>query len=106
MNTRKKSATKRFLESLRGGPLTFGRMIESIRTADEISQVDLARRMKISRAHLCDVEKGRRTVTVERAARFARVLGYSVHQFVATALQDQLRKAGVSGTVHLESAAA
>lgn len=105
MRTKKKSDAKRFLEGLRGGPLTFGRMIESIRTADEISQVDLAKRMQLSRANLCDIEKGRRTVTIERAAQFARVLGYSVHQFVATALQDQLRKAGVSGTVHLESAA-
>jgi len=105
MSIRKKSDAKRFLEGLRGGPLTFGRMIESIRAADEISQATLAKRMKISRAHLCDLEKGRRTVTVERAAQFAGVLGYSVHQFVATALQDQLRKAGVSGRVHLESAA-
>ena len=104
MTTRKKSDAKRFLEALRGGPLTFGCMIESIRLADEISQVALAKRMKISRAHLCDIEKGRRTVTIERAAKLAKVLGYSVHQFVATALQDQLRKAGVSGTVHLEAA--
>ena len=58
MRTRKKSAAKRFLEELRGGPLTFGRMIESVRRADEISQVALARRMKISRVHLCDIEKG------------------------------------------------
>ena len=104
MSIRKKSAAKRFLEELRGEPLTFGRMIESIRTADEISQVALAKKMRMSRAHLCDIEKGRRTVSVERAAQFAKALGYSVHQFVATALQDQLRKAGVSGTVHLESA--
>ena len=106
MSTKKKSAAKRFLEGLRGRPLTFGRMIESIRAADEISQVELARQMRISRAHLCDIEKGRRTVTIERAAKFARVLGYSIHQFVATALQDQLRRAKVSGTVHLESTAA
>lgn len=105
MPTREKTDAKRFLEELRGGPLPFGSMIESIRTADEISQVDLAKRMSISRAHLCDIEKGRRTVSIERAAQFAQVLGYSVHQFVAAALQDQLRKAGVSGTVHLEAAA-
>jgi hypothetical protein len=59
--------------------------------------------MKISRAHPCDIEKGRRTVSAERAAQFARVLGYSVNQFVATALEDQLRKAGLKVRVHLDA---
>jgi transcriptional regulator with XRE-family HTH domain len=79
-------------------------MIESIRQTDEISQANLARRMRISRALLCDIEKGRRPVTVERAKRFAKVLGYSVNQFVAVAVEDQLRKAGLKVKVHLEAA--
>lgn len=104
MITRAKSDARRFLEGLRGGPLSFGRMIASIRVADEIPQAELARRMGISRANLCDVEKGRRGVTVERAAQFARVLGYSVNQFVAVAVEDQLRKAGLNVRVRLEAA--
>jgi len=100
----KKSDAKKFLESLRGAPLNFGKMIEFLRLSDEISQVSLAKKMKISRAHLCDIEKGRRTVTVERAAKFAKVMGYSVNQFVASALEDQLRKAGIKAKVHLDVA--
>ena len=84
--------------------MTFGGMHASIRRADEIAQAELARRMKISRARLCDIENGRRTVTVERAAQFARVLGYSVNQFVAVAVEDQLRKAGLRVKVRLEAA--
>lgn len=103
MNT-KKSRTKKYLESLRGGPLSFGEMIESLRESDEISQTALASKMHMSRAHLCDIEKGRRAVTVERAAQFAKVMGYSVNQFVATALEDQLRKAGIKAKVHLDVA--
>ena len=103
MNT-KNSDAKKFLESLRGGPLSFGQMIESLRHADEISQIALAKKMKISRAHLCDIEKGRRVATVERAAKFAKVMGYSVNQFVACALEDQLRKAGIKAKVHLDVA--
>ena len=103
MNT-KKSEARKFLEKLNHGPLTFGQMIESLRRADEVSQVDLAKKMAISRAHLCDIEKGRRTVTIERAAQFAKVLGYSVHQFVALALEDQLKKAGLKVKVHLDVA--
>jgi transcriptional regulator with XRE-family HTH domain len=102
MTTRKKkSAARSFLEELRGGPLTFGQMIKSLRLADEIAQVELAHRMEISRAHLCDIEQGRRTVSVERAAQFAKVMGYSETQFVAVALDDQLREAGVHARVEL-----
>jgi len=104
MHTSTKSEALSFFEKLNRGPLTFGQMIESLRLCDEVSQADLARKMKISRAHLCDIEKGRRTVSAERAAQFARVLGYSVNQFVATALEDQLRKAGLKLRVHLHAA--
>ena len=103
MNT-KKSDAKKYLEALRGGPLSFGRMIESLRQADQISQTVLAKKMHISRAHLCDIEKGRRTVTVKRAAQFAKAMGYSINQFVAVAFDDQLRKAGLMGKVHLDVA--
>ncbi len=100
----KKGDAKKYLEALRGGPLSFGKMIESLRQADEISQTELAKKMQISRAHLCDIEKGRRAITVERAAQFAKIMGYSVNQFVATALEDQLRKAGMKAKVHLDVA--
>jgi len=79
-------------------------MLASVRRADEIVQADLARRMGMSRARLCDIENGRRPVAVERAAQFARVLGYSVNQFVAVAVEDQLRKAGLKVKVRLEAA--
>ncbi|MGD0694069.1 MAG: helix-turn-helix transcriptional regulator [Terriglobia bacterium] len=104
MTTKAKSDARRFLESVRGGPLTFGGMISSIRLADGVQQVELARKMKISRAHLCDIEHGRRSVSVDRAAQFARVLGYSANQFVAVAVEDQLRKAGLKVKVRLEAA--
>jgi antitoxin HigA-1 len=105
MRTKTKGAEAgSFLDSLRGGPLTFGKMIEAIRLTDEITQAGLARRMKISRAHLCDIEKGRRPVHPERAAAFARELGYPVNHFVATAMEDELRKAGLKLRVRLDAA--
>src|SRR5258708_4617214 len=104
MSTSAKSNARKFLETLRGGPLSFGRMIESIRITDEVSQAELARRMKMSRAHLCDIEKGRRPIRPQRAAKFARELGYSVNQFVAVALEDELRAAGLDVRVRLDAA--
>ena len=104
MNIKKKSTSIRFLEKLRGGRLTFGRMIESLRLADEISQIDLAKYMKMSRAQLCDIEKGRRIVSPERAAEFAKVMRYSIEQFVAVAIEDQLRHLGLKYSVELSLA--
>ncbi len=100
MNTK----TKEYLRKLRGDSLTFGQMIESLRKSDEISQITLARKVRISRAHLCDIEKGRRTVTIGRAAQLAKVMGYSVNQFIALALENELRNAGYRVRVHLEAA--
>ncbi len=104
MSTKHMSSARKFLTGLRGKSLSFGEMIESLRLCDEISQVDLARKMKMSRAYLCDIEKGRRTVVPEVAAKFARVMGYSGTQFVAVAIQDQLNKAGLKWRVNLEAA--
>ena len=98
----KRSSTRLFLEKLRGGPLTFGGMIRSFRMADEISQVELAEKVRISKANLCDIEHGRRPVSIEKAALFARVMGYSETQFVAVALEDQLRDAGFEAHIELK----
>jgi transcriptional regulator with XRE-family HTH domain len=99
-----RSPAGQFLEKLNRGPITFGQLVEAHRSCDEISQAELARRMGISRAQLCDIEKGRRTVSAERAAQFAKVLGYSVPAFVERALEDQLRKSGLKMRVKLEAA--
>lgn len=104
MSIKNKSETRKIFEKLRGGPLTFGRLIESLRLCDEISQVELAKKMNVSKSQICDIEKGRRLVSAERAAAFAKAMGYSVQQFVATAIEDQLRQAGLKFTVDLKAA--
>lgn len=56
MTTKKKGSARKYLEKLRGEPLTFGRMIKSMRQCDELTQVELAEKMGISKAYLCDIE--------------------------------------------------
>ena len=58
----------------------------------------------VSRSHLCDIEQGRRSVSPERAARFARALEQSEAQLVRLALQDQIRAAGLRLTVEVKAA--
>ena len=84
--------------------MTFGSMLESLRHCDELSQVEMAKKLGVSRAHLCDIEKGRRPVTPEKAAAFADRLGYSVHQFVAQAIEDSLRRIGLKLRVEIKAA--
>lgn len=89
------SETMNFLEELAGRPLTLSGMIESIRLGEEMSQRDFAKKLKISPSHLCDIEKGRKLVGPERAAKFAKILGYSPQQFVRFSLQGLIDEAGL-----------
>ena len=89
MSTKKPVALK-FLEKTNGGPLTLGKLLEATRLGEEMTQPEFAKRLGISKSHLNDIEKGRKAVSVERAARFARKLGYSEEQYIALAIQSQI----------------
>jgi len=101
---RARREASRFLETLMGGPLTLGGALSGLREADERSLAEFAKLLGVSRAHLCDIEQGRRAVSPERAARFAHALGQSEAQFVRLALQDQIRGAGLRLTVEVKAA--
>jgi antitoxin HigA-1 len=100
----KKGSAMKYIENLTGGPLSLGELLEAIRLADDISQVDFAKKLNISKSHLCDIEKGRKTVSLERASKLARMLGYSEEQFVRLALQEQIQKAGLDYIISLKAA--
>ena len=93
-----------FLEALTGGPLTFAEMLRAIRLGEEMSQTDFAKQLEISRQHLCDIEKARRSLSPARAAEFAQVLGYGEAQFVRLALQAQLDAADLPYRVSVDAA--
>ena len=100
---RKSDAMKR-LERISGGPLTLGRAMESIRKVQELSQDACARKLGVSKSHLCDVEKGRKTVSPERAAKWARALGYPESVLVRLAIQSELDAAGLKYKVEIAAA--
>ena len=99
-----KSSAMAFLEDLNGGPLTFGDLLGAIRKGDEISQTDFAEKLGVSKAHLCDIEKGRRTVSPARAYIWGKKLGYSPEQFVELAIQTGLDHDKIPFKVRLEVA--
>lgn len=104
MPTRKTSPAVRLLDRMIGKEESFGDLLEALRLADEVSQVDFARRLGIAKQHLCDIEKGRKLVSPERAAQFARVLGFAEASFVGRVLQDAVNRAGLKLKVEVRVA--
>ena len=104
MPTKTKSNTMKYLEEVAGRPLTLGGLIESIRLGEEMPQNTFARKLGISPSHLCDIEKGRKVVAPERAARFANILGRSPEQFVRLSLQELIDQAGLKMRVNIVAA--
>lgn len=92
------------LEQIAGGPLTFGDLLLSIRLGEKMSQAQFAQHIGVSRSHLCDIEKGRKTVSPARAAKFARILGYGEAQFVRLALQSLVEEAGLHLRISVDAA--
>lgn len=102
MSTKKKYG----LEDLekRHGVMTMAMSLRATRMADGISQVDFAKKLKISKANLCDIEKGRKFVSVERAARFAKILQMPEEYFVMLAIRDLFRAANLKYEVFVKKA--
>src|SRR3990172_3215532 len=100
----KKSRTRRHLEKLAGGTLTLGMTIRATREGEGLSQAAFARKLGVTRSYLCDLEKNRKTVSPAKAAKFARLLGYSEQQYVRLALQDALKRAGLAYAVDVRAA--
>ena len=100
MNTK----TKNFLNKLIGRHLTFGDMLASLRKADEVTQVELARKIGVSKGLICDIEKSRRTASIELAIKIAKAMGYSEKVMIKYVLEDQLQNAKVNLKVKLEAA--
>ena len=104
MTIKKKSDAMKFLDQVIGSPMTLGSVIESLRLAEDKTQSAYAKRLGISQTHLSQIETGIKTVSPERAKKFAKILGYSEVSFVQLAIQDMFAKLGINMKVTLEAA--
>lgn len=106
MTTRKskRSSDSSLEKRILGGTLTFGGAVEGLRMGENLSQAAFARRLGVSRQYLCDVEKGRRLVSPDQAAKFARAFGHPPNVLVQLALQDAVRASGLKLKVTVEAA--
>ena len=95
--------TLRSIEKITGEKLTLGRLLWAIRESEEINQVDFARKLGISKQHLCDLEHNRKSTSPKLAAEYARKLGYSANQFIRLSLQDVIDRSGLNVSVEIMS---
>ena len=100
MTTKKLVSAKKAIRSYIG-PISFGEMLYSYRLSQEMSQVQMAGILGISKQELCNIEKRRKLVSVERAKSFAEALKMPPKTFAKYALQDQLSSAGIVGEVEI-----
>ena len=96
-------STKRVIPLLEKqvGELTFGMFLRVAREQLELSQAEMALKLKISRGTLCDLEKGRQLVSPGLAVKIAKAAGLSEILAVKACLQDQLKKANIKLKVAL-----
>ncbi len=85
------------------GPITFGMFLRTARLSKDLSQAEMGRFLGISRASVCDIEKGRQMVSPALAARIAKKVGLSLQVAVAACLQDQINKAKLGLIVNLKA---
>ena len=85
----KKNDAQKILEDL-DGPLTFARLIKSIRLGREETQEAFGKKIGICKQNVCDLEKGRWLPSTKSAISFARKLGYSPEVFVKMILQEEI----------------
>ncbi|MBV2169141.1 MAG: helix-turn-helix domain-containing protein [Bdellovibrio sp.] len=81
------------------GPLTFGRLLKSHRLGEELTQVEMAKHLKMSKQSLNDLEHGRKIPSIRRAVEIAKKMGVMEELVVQLILQDHVTREKLSFTV-------
>lgn len=88
------------------GSSSFGGFLRSARTLKNMSQVEMAEYLGISKSTLCDIEKSRHIVSIELAAKIARQCGLSESLAIEFTIQDSINRAGLKYKVLVKKVAA
>ena len=83
------------------GPITFGKLLASYRLGENMTQVEMAELLEISKQSLCDLEKGRTIPTIARTTHIARKLKVLPESFIRVVMEDLLRKENLNFEVEL-----
>lgn len=104
MSTDKKKFGLKDLEG-RLGHVTVGDFLHTWRVSEEMSLKDFGKLIKMSVANLCDIEKGRKGVSPEKAEKIAKAIGVPPALLVRLAIEESLQAAGLKYKVEIKPAA-
>ena len=97
-----KAVTTKDIEKIYG-PLTFGHLLRAHREADGLTQVQMAKKIKLSKQALNDIENGRKIPSVSRAVSLAKKIGILPELAVELVLQDQINREKLKMVVKVSS---
>ncbi len=87
------------------GAITFGGFLRSARTLKDMSQIEMAKFLGISKSSLCDIEKNRQFVSLHLASKIAKKCGLSETLAIEIALQQLVNRSGLKLEVAVKKAA-
>jgi transcriptional regulator with XRE-family HTH domain len=87
------------------GALTIGEFLHTWRTSEEASLKDFGKLVGMSVANVCDIEKGRKGVSPEKAEQIAKAIGVPPALLVRLSIEESLRAAGLKYSVEVKPAA-
>jgi transcriptional regulator with XRE-family HTH domain len=87
------------------GHLTVGELLHTFRMTDELSLKEFGKRIGVSVANLCDIEKGRKGVSPKKAEQIALAIGVPPALLIRLALEESLKAAGLKYKVEIKPAA-
>jgi transcriptional regulator with XRE-family HTH domain len=102
MNTKLKYGRKSLDKKL--GEMTLASFLYSWRKSIGVTQADFAKKLGISAANLCDIEKGRQLVSPKKATEIAKKIGYSQTVLVELVINEQLKVDGLDMRVEAKVA--
>jgi transcriptional regulator with XRE-family HTH domain len=100
MTTNRKYSTKDLEDEF--GVLTFANSLEAYRLGEGFTQKDFAKQLGMTPQSLCDLEKGRRIPSIDRAAKIARKLKEPAETWVILAIEDMIRAANVNLAIEVK----
>jgi transcriptional regulator with XRE-family HTH domain len=89
----------------RFGKLSVGEFLRTWRMSEEMSLKDFGKLVSLSVANLCDIEKGRKGVSPEKAEQIAKSIGVPPALLVRLSIEETLHSAGLKYTVEIKPAA-
>ncbi len=105
MTTRKrKTFGSRNLEK-RLGKLTVGEVLHTWRISEETSLREFGKLVGMSVANLCDIEKGRKGVSPQKAEQIAKAIGVPSTLLIRLSIEESLHAAGLNYRVEIKPAA-